>query len=530
MSEIKQFGNQWIQDRGDGTIGVYDPDTDSWDTVETGVDNPAVGMPPGQAFTTRALGAAKEIPYLLSSGLMGGIQGGLEGAAGLAGRFDATKGTSMGLRSAASNLELPIQDLQAQGDRIRAQYAPLSEENPIFGGAGDIIGGNVLPGGRAINAISSGAYASNVGDTPAERGIGMAAGVLGSLGLDPLLKGTMNRVRSKASRMGTFGEKQRNRAESIKTLKEAGMPLTPGQRTGDPRLLAKERVLNVASNDQVLKGDQQENLAEITGKALGIKTDQLSPSMLDDAAKTIGRKFEVAKSVDPFFVDDAKIGDIIEKASRTPNPDPVLRAAEDVRRLTESGISGAEYIALRGDISSLSNQLYKKSDELEAGLVDDLLELLDDGLAKSDPLVGTSLKEARKQWKLLMTIEAGRVIGATDDINPISMQAAIRRKWGKGIRRGKYPEGDIGEAIKVLDAYNRIALPHRTSKTAELLAPWLYKPGKNPVAKVGKVAARAADEAINIGSVVSGAAQRELAGEADEIGAAVSGLLGLDEL
>ena len=185
--------------------------------------------------------------------------------------------------------------------------------------------------------------------------------------------------------------------------------------------------------------------------------------------------------------------------------------------------TGRKLLDLRRRLGKQSTELWKKGEGINAEIIDDLVDQLDDAVEATSPELAADLVPARMRWKLLKTLESGKAIGDSGDINPSSFQNFARRKY-PGARYGDFGSGPMGELLETVDAYQRTAKPFRSSGTAERLIPYL-RGGSNVVQKAMKAGAGLADEALRIESALGGSAGREAAPAVAEM---VNGLLGLE--
>ena len=471
---------------------------ESWD-VQPAEFNAAEGVGPLEAGLIQAGGVLANLPTEL-----------LAGAQGLAGMA----GVSVPGGAAA----------QERIEGVRQTLDPLSEEQPVASFIGGVAGGAPLAGGRALNAALGGLMGASTGDSPMERGVNAAVGVGTSLLGDQAGRMIQRAVRNRANRAGLTGGRRQANQEAVDVLRRNKVPMTRGQKTGDPRLLAEERVLSTATGRETLRGEQLTRLNEMVGDVLDIpNAEVLTPTVLGRARNKASAMFEQVADIPAIRRDAFDLGaierKIAEESLEAGIPTRAMNQVMDAVTSPEQ-FTGRKLLDLRRRLGKQSSELWKKGEGINAEIIDDLVDQLDDAVEASAPELVEGLTDARMRWKLLKTLESGKAIGDSGDINPSSFQNFARRRYS-GARYGEFGPGPMGDLLETLDAYQRTAKPFRSSGTAERLIPFLK--GGNTVKKAGKVALGLADEALRVESAIGGAAGREVA---PSVSAMVEGLLG----
>src|SRR3990167_6685809 len=142
---------------------------------------------------------------------------------------------------------------------------------------------------------------------------------------------------------------------------------------------------------------------------------------------------------------------------------------EDLITDPQKGLTGKSYNAVRQRLGRVSNQLWGQGSGLEAEVVDELVDTLDDALTRASPDAAQSLTVVRPQWRFLRALRKGAAIDDAGNINPRSMNSAMESIY-RGFDIGRMPSGEAGRFGTTLDAFNQVVKPFKSSGTAERLA------------------------------------------------------------
>lgn len=356
---------------------------------------------------------------------------------------------------------------QAEISRLAA---PIKEQYPKSSFAGEMLPGFAVPGGVAVQVGVGAGLGALQGDTPGERltgaGLGAGGAYAGQKGGDYLAQRFVPLVqRSLGNRLG----------QARSTLAREGVPLTLGQR-GSPLARLVDTLKSTLTQKQPLHLQQLTALNRAAAEALGEKADDLSKPVLNRAATRIGDVYEkVATQVGtiPIGPQVSNRFTVIDDMMKTvPEPSKVTGAIKLVEeQLTNptKEFTGESYNALRQRLGAISRQLWNNGNGLEAEVVDELIDTIDDSLAQAAPNFAKELDEVRPQWQFLKALRRGNAIDDLGNINPRAMNAAMESVY-KGFDIGKMPSGNAGRFGQTLDAFNQVIKPFKSSGTAERMA------------------------------------------------------------
>lgn len=367
----------------------------------------------------------------------------------------------------ASNRQIASDREKAEQAEISRLATPVKREFPKSSFAGEMLPSFAVPGGKVAQITAGGIQGALQGDTPMER-VGLAAlGAGASYAGQKAGEAISNRV--VPSIQNALGSSLGNARQ---TLTESGVPLTFGQR-GSPIGKFVDVLKSTLLRRQPLEGAQLRAMNRLAAEAIGENADDLSKPVLNAAWSRIGQVYEdVAENVGTIAIgadDAARLAQIDDMMKIVPEPSKVtgaLSMVEDLLTNPEKNFTGAAYNAVRQRLGRISGQLWNSGSGLEAEVVDEVIDTLDDALAKSAPEAGEALAKARPQWKFLIALRRGGAVDDAGNINPRSMAQAMERVY-KGFDVGVMPSGAAGKFGKTLDALNQVVRPFKSSGTAE---------------------------------------------------------------
>lgn len=358
----------------------------------------------------------------------------------------------------------------ARQDEMQRLTAPVRQQFPKASFAGEVLPGFAIPGGKAAQIGVGAGLGALEGDTPGQRIantlLGAGSALVGQKIGDEISQRIVPKVqRVLGSTMGAARD----------TLKRAGVPLTFGQR-GSPVGRFVDVLKSTLLRRQPLQGQQISALNRMAAEAIGENADDLSKPVLSRAATRIGGVYEdIAQNVGAIQIGQAQAQrflQIDDMMKTVPEPSKVTGALEMVENMltdpAKAGLTGQTYNSLRQRLGRISNQLWNNGNGLEAEVVDEIIETLDDALEASAPEAAERLAQVRPQWKFLTALRRGAAIGSDNNINPVAMNAAMERVY-KGFDIGRMPAGAAGQFGETLDAFNQVIRPFRSSGTAERL-------------------------------------------------------------
>lgn len=372
---------------------------------------------------------------------------------------------------------------------------PLWEERPVSSFIGEAAPSMAVPGGRNTQ-IGAGAVEGYLqGDTPLTRllyaGLGAAGGFLGQHFGD---------------KMGAYiGRKAQSvlgnpKSAAINKLADAGIPLSPAQRSRDPLARLAEDVKGIIINSRnPMEGSQITRLNRLALRSIGEDGTEVTRDALGKAHTRLGNVFEsAANNVNDIPFDTAaqrKISALANDVDVVETQGAAIRRYYDEILDAATGgapITGKRYNQLRNRLGKASRAAWRSGDELAAETADAIMEIVDDAMANASPDIASALSDARRQWKMLRILRAAKKIDPEGNVNPNSMLGAFDSVY-PGATVGKFPSGPEGEFGETLAAFNEAIRPRATSRTAENLirvgvpatAAGAFLGGANPLTILG---------------------------------------------
>jgi len=237
----------------------------------------------------------------------------------------------------------------------------------------------------------------------------------------------------------------------VEAAKERGMKLTPGQQTGNRRMLAFESATEQMPGGGMLAKQRADNLRkanEIALKSIGEKGSDISPEVLSNAANRIGAEFDrLTKGrqikLDQQFFDDVKA--IAREQAKLAEPDPAVMATLN----KWAAPSGAKNVSIPSDVYQANRSAYSaemrqafggQTSQQAARAKQALVKALDKAAERSLPMKDLKdFKTARQQWANLEALEAGDLARSGYNVNPNQLANALRQQNKK---MGRIPLGE----------------------------------------------------------------------------------------
>jgi hypothetical protein len=291
------------------------------------------------------------------------------------------------------------------------EYArTLGEFAPGMIGGGSMAAKGLSTALGAITSETAGQATKGTSAEPWARAIGGVAGAVAP--------SVAARTAAPIKQVGADGAE---RARLATILDAENIPLTAGQRTGSKPLRWAESV----ANDTPFSGGRASKVQEAQREAftkaalgrIGEDATRATPEVMAAARTRIGAAFDdFAKGREVKF--DSRAADKLEQAwesytgavapsHQVPN---VARSLEDfqpaidaVKKGETPIVSAAQYSSWRSDLTA---RLGKTTDDNARTALRDMINALDDALERSvEPAARESIKEARRQYKHLVTLE-----------------------------------------------------------------------------------------------------------------------------
>jgi hypothetical protein len=359
------------------------------------------------------------------------------------------------------------QQSQFESDDV---HAPFMDRGGFAGKAGAIapaaltglVGGTGLVGVATQMGIGTGL---GMIENPDEMVEGGAWGA-GTTAVGYGLGGIANRVVTTIGRAGTSARNVVSR-EAIRKGQEAGLEFSPGQLSQSrPQQIMEERLRRTpayAGIDAERMAANQVRLNELAAETLGQSGEAISPQMLGDTAKQVGKVFDsIAEQSEDIILDGARLNDLAanlsEPAEALMNRMRMKHPAMFDNADTGGQISGKDFNNAR---NWLAKQLRLKANT-QSGAADELGEvmgILDDGLEAANPQLAQEIAAARKQWKALLIVQdslRGAQASATGNVQPLGAYQALRKYDKRGFERGGTVDDPFQDAVRAMAATSDI--------------------------------------------------------------------------
>ena len=425
---------------------------------------------------------------------------------GVAGQSAGTEMARLGsnIRQAAADITGNVEASDAQKEiqsRLETNAERLFRERPVAAFTGQVGPYFAVPGGKVAQTIAGGVQGALEGDTLMGRLGGAALGAgLGFAG--QYLGDKAGRfVRRQAGNLFRFVKEP-----ARETLERLGIPMTIGQRTGDPLARFTERLKFVLTNKQPKGEAQTHALNRLVLNFLGEDGDFLSKQARASIDARLGRIFRSAAT---------RAGKTVELDDTLRHTAQALRARADdiqgserlyrtlIERLDDNAFRGQmdadQFLQLRRDLSAASAS--KKMD-IEVPELVKAIEAMDDQLARIAPDLADDLSLARQQFRVFLATLRGRAIDPEGQLNVNSFDNALNAIFPQFKRGGALPgqARPIGQAV---DAMREVIRPFNTSSTAENLATLAFPAGAGLLATGGNPEGAAAG-LFGLGLALSG--------------------------
>jgi hypothetical protein len=208
-----------------------------------------------------------------------------------------------------------------------------------------------------------------------------------------------------------------------------GFQFLPGQREGNQLLnqLATSDPLVQLSLQGPMSANRQ-GLRRALSRAIGINGDDFSTDLLGAAVDRAGAGFD---DVGQAIGQRALPAEIVKRVQALSANSPFMEI-DDAAALT-----GRQLMALRSKIDDISRAAWQAGSKQEFGLApyaDNTLDMLDDFIEQGlrdqgDDAVLTMWRETQQRWKNIKVVESPGVIGMSREINPRSLDTAMRRYY-----------------------------------------------------------------------------------------------------
>lgn len=251
------------------------------------------------------------------------------------------------------------------------------------------------------------------------------------------------------------------REEMVQTLRQAGVrSLTPGMRSGHPRLQAFEQELGghefVRQQNQV-----RDEYTQAVLRPAGINATRATPRVVNDAFTNIGHEFDTLQASTAARFDHQLANDLariphdyqMTHGAPAAGVQAMAQRVRNVASLTGGVIPGRAYQAIRSDI----NRLADIADPDTARALRRVQEALDDSVERA---LGSQQRaqwqDVRRRYRNLLVVRSAvragsGVPGAAGHITPTQLAQADQAVFGEGAyTRGRSTYSDLAHAGKVV--------------------------------------------------------------------------------
>lgn len=290
--------------------------------------------------------------------------------------------------------------------------------------------------GLLAPAIASETAGQMTKGTPMEAPARFAASILAPFGTSLLRQGTQRAALGPDARITKAGS---DRAASVATLEEAGVPMTTGLKTGSPRLMALEGSMEPSL-------ETKEGLTKAVMASMGSDKPLATGKALLETKNRLGKVFDEAESL----VDDIPsidVGLAAERAitdhmsfSGTGTIVPKLKAVSDQvvdAATNQSQLSGTKLQNMRSDLRRIMSEA-GPDDQSTFQTAFQLNSIIDDFLISSvrgkNPDFVPDLMKAREQYRNFLTTMRAKKIRGSDSaggyVSPAMLSGALRTREG----------------------------------------------------------------------------------------------------
>lgn len=242
----------------------------------------------------------------------------------------------------------------------------------------------------------------------------------------------------------------------VDRAKEMGLKLTPGQQTGNRRMLGFENTTEALPGGGYLpkvRGENFEKANEIALKSIGVQGKELNPTVVAKAADDIGSEISRLTQgrtirLDKDFFDAV---DKLKRNYRMLSPDQqsaevnaMLKNWSKPSGVSNMAIPSEVYQANRSAYDTAARAAYRSgTNQTEARIQAKLADALDEAAQRSMPKSDLdAFREARRKWSNLVVLEGSDLAKSGYNINPNKLAQELA-KQNKKVGRVPLGERDL---------------------------------------------------------------------------------------
>lgn len=261
------------------------------------------------------------------------------------------------------------------------------------------------------------------------------------------------------------------RTQLVDVLRNEGVPLTAGQRSGNKALQWAESTFGdmpgAGGRPAEMMTDQQEQFTRAALRRAGEDATRASPEAIDNAFNRIGGQFDAIGArnnviPDAQFVQDLQAArneyhNLVGPHARAPAVDNTIGDIASQMQRNGGMLTGEQYNAMTSRLAKQARQA--RNDPQLQDALQGLRDSLDDAFERTLTSTGNvqdaaALREARNQYRNLLVLEkAATGAGAATAeglISPSQLRGAVVQQNRRGYARGRGDFADLaraGEAV-----------------------------------------------------------------------------------
>lgn len=207
------------------------------------------------------------------------------------------------------------------------------------------------------------------------------------------------------------------------------------------------------SGQNAFYGEQVQRFTRAISHSFGEDTESLTPQVMQNARQRLGREFDHVAQNTTIHVDHAFAHDMTtiarEAQSVLPQQEvaPLANQMRNISQLIDDNgrISGEAYQNLTKKGAPLDRAIHS-DDPNVSHYAGQIRESLDDAMQRSaTPENAARLREARRQYRNMMTVAPLVVKGIPGEVTPLSLQGQVNKKFTNRAFHGGGELGDLGD-------------------------------------------------------------------------------------
>lgn len=236
---------------------------------------------------------------------------------------------------------------------------------------------------------------------------------------------------------------------------EHGVPIGAAQTSTSPFVRKVSQIAGQfpGSGQNMFQGEQVRQFTRAVARSFGEDADSLTPQVMQSARRRLGREFDhVAENTtiradEPFHRDMTTIAH--EARSVLPESElrPLANQMNNIAQLIDDGgnLSGQAYQNLTKKGAPLDRAIHSQDPNV-AHYAGRIREAIDDAMQRSaTPENAQRLRDARYQYKNMMTVAPLVVRGVPGEVTPLSLQSKVNQSFSNRAFSGGGDLGDLAD-------------------------------------------------------------------------------------